>query len=1255
MKILKISAIIIGVLLTLLVLAALLLPRFIDVNQHRAFIEEKASQATGRQVIISDNISLSILPKLSIKTGKVSVSNPKDFIANAVNNENNTFFTLDSATIGIELLPLLKKQIKFNTIMLDGITVNLVKNKQQITNWAFGVISETTETNTDTLAVEDLSAENEMNAYIDNLLINRIRLANTEIRYIDEFSDTSTHVSNVDLTIDNFAFKKDSPIDLSLTLENEVDEKRISVSLQTLFNFDLHSKLVQLKTIKADINGNGIALNNTIDNVDIDINSFNTTISQLRAEFTQDTNKALLTTASINFDGSDLVNINGVELSAEQADNRLTISTSQLVYPLSTKLLRFDNIDIKAISADAADTGDVTTNASNNVSVDNSGNITNSLQLTLPSQTIALADDKLLMSNIKGSINYYTLESPTPFSITELAYTQSNKTFLVKAFTAQAESLLTINSDINGSLSPLQVRTSTSLSSTNLSQLLFSLGQGHKNITTNDANLRLDANYKRDDNSIEIKSITGNIAETTIDGNIDIKLGKNEQSDPVYIAQIKLGKIYLDKWLENNEDSSVTDNTLSNENSDADKRKSNQTLEQLINATTVHANLSIAEIHSSAQDVVIKNLNVSANSDAGNNKIDVALTGNVKQNTSPENYNVLFDSMALFSKDITELHSTNIALSNAKNHLKIALPLAKIDANNPVLSLDNIEASVKQMQNSFDLNVGNLSFDQNSNSITLKSVQGNGSYEQQKIITNLPFSQVNLNSNHLVSRDLTIDINAAEPVGRFSSPSLDINLNNMSLGKTNITFEGKDGKAELALNPSTNNDISGTLRASRLNLKGLLSRFNAYPFNEKSSALTSINVNVPINFSNNALRLKEFTATVDKSNIAGTLVANLSTVPSYDISLDVDKVDIRDYIESQDKNTKQNNNKPQDTDIPYQAIKGLNLNAKINIKELTSITGSLFENTNIGITSKANKLVIAPLTTQYAGGTINVKGSIDANNNSLSIDANLDKLNVGETLTSLGITDKFNGKGTFIISAKGVGKTTNNLLNTLKGNASINLKDGDLRGIDLQQVLLNGFKAFNALNSRTTDMKYEPGQNTKFGSLSGNWVINNGIMSGNDLLVTAPAFKVTGNGNINLPSKSINYAMNIGVVKSFEGQGRIAENLQGRNIPLRISGNLESPSFRLDLSKLLQNELKDRFGKETSEIQDKLLNTLNIPGLDSSILGGSSKNNDAGNNNNQTQPAENEKNDNKPSEKSLEEQLREKAAKELSEQLLKLF
>lgn len=1253
MKIFKISAIIIGVLIALLIIAALVLPKFIDVNQHRAFIEEKASQATGRQVTITEDISLSILPKLSIKTGKVSVSNPKDFIASSITAENNTFFTLDSATIGIELLPLLKKQIKFNTIMLDGITVNLIKNKQQLSNWEFGATSaaqaETQSTNADTVIVEDMSAETEINAYIDNLLINRIRFANTQIRYIDEFANASTHVSDINITIDNFAFRQDSPIDLSLLIKNEDESKDISVKLQTLLNFDLQNKLAQLKTVNADITSNGVALNNTIDNVDIDINSLNTTVSQLRAELSQDKAKALLTAASINFDGDDLVNINGIELNAEQQENNLSLSTSQIVLPLSTRLLRIDSVDINAINL--IDKSQQDNNAASN-----------SLHITLPSQTIALANDNLSMADIKGNIKYHNLEQPTPFSIAKLSFTQSSQAFSVQGFKARAESLLALESDIEGTLSPLQISTSTSLSSADLSQLLVSLGQNALDISTNDANLKIQASYKSENNSIMLKSIKGNIAETTIAGNAEIKLGSAEQGNPAYLAQLQLGKIYIDKWLQSNEDNSSGEISEANDESSAvtsnDKEASKQTLEQLISAATVHANLSIAEIVSSAQETTIQNLNVSANSNEGNNKIDLALTGNVKQSSSPDNYNVLIESMALFSKDITELHATNLALSNAKNHLKVSLPLAKIDTKNPIISLDNIEASVKQMQNTFDLNIGNVSFDKNNNNVTLKSVQGNGSYEQQKIIANLPFSQVDLNSNHLVSRDLTIDINASEPVGRFSSPSIDVNLNNMSLGKTAITFEGKDGKVELALNPSTNNDISGTLKASRLNLKGLLSRFDAYPFDVKSSALTNINVNTPIKFTNNVLRINDFSATIDKSKIAGSLVANMSATPSYEINLDIDKVDIRDYIESQEKDaTNQNNNNSKDTDIPYQAIKGLNLNAKINILELTSITGSLFKNTNIGITSKANKLTVSPLTTQYAGGTIDVKGSIDANNNSLSVDANLDKLNVGETLSSLGITDKFNGKGSFVISARGVGKTTNSLINTLKGKASIDLKDGDLRGIDLQQILLSGFKAFNTLSNRNTDIKYEPSQNTKFGSLSGNWVINNGIMSGNDLLLTAPAFKVTGNGNINLPSKTINYAMNIGVVKSFEGQGRVGENLQGRNIPLRISGNLESPSFRLDLSKLLQNELlnNSRLGEEADKIQNKLLNKLNIPGLDNSILGGSSNNSNADNNQNQQQKDAQDNNNDQKAEQSLEDQLREKATKELSEQLLKLF
>ena len=78
----------------------------------------------------------------------------------------------------------------------------------------------------------------------------------------------------------------------------------------------------------------------------------------------------------------------------------------------------------------------------------------------------------------------------------------------------------------------------------------------------------------------------------------------------------------------------------------------------------------------------------------------------------------------------------------------------------------------------------------------------------------------------------------------------------------------------------------------------------------------------------------------------------------------------------------------------------------------------------------------------------------------------------------------------------------------------------------------------------------------------------------------APAFRVDGAGQVDLPSSALDYRLNINVVETVEGQGgESLSNLKGTNIPLRIRGPLESPGFALDVTRLLQDQAKKELNK----------------------------------------------------------------------------
>ncbi len=115
--------------LTLLIAAILVsLPFLIDPNDYKDTISEQVKIQTGRTLHIPGEIKLSVFPWLGAKLGEVSLENAEGFAEKG-------FLRMDEIDVRIQLLPLLKGDIKIGHLTLRGLRVNLQRDKQGRNNW----------------------------------------------------------------------------------------------------------------------------------------------------------------------------------------------------------------------------------------------------------------------------------------------------------------------------------------------------------------------------------------------------------------------------------------------------------------------------------------------------------------------------------------------------------------------------------------------------------------------------------------------------------------------------------------------------------------------------------------------------------------------------------------------------------------------------------------------------------------------------------------------------------------------------------------------------------------------------------------------------------------------------------------------------------------------------------------------------------------------------------------------------------------
>ncbi|MGA7799556.1 MAG: AsmA family protein, partial [Gammaproteobacteria bacterium] len=128
-RVLRIVGIVVGLLIALIITLSLALPLFINPNDYKDKITSLVKEQTGRTLTIAGNIGLSVFPWLGLEVNKVQLSNAPGF-------GDQPFARVGEVDIRVKLLPLvLHRKVEMSTVTLNGLQLDLARNRQGRTNW----------------------------------------------------------------------------------------------------------------------------------------------------------------------------------------------------------------------------------------------------------------------------------------------------------------------------------------------------------------------------------------------------------------------------------------------------------------------------------------------------------------------------------------------------------------------------------------------------------------------------------------------------------------------------------------------------------------------------------------------------------------------------------------------------------------------------------------------------------------------------------------------------------------------------------------------------------------------------------------------------------------------------------------------------------------------------------------------------------------------------------------------------------------
>ena len=127
-KALKIILWLFGTFVVLAIVAAVVVPLFLDPNDFRDDIGAAVNKQTGRDLQIEGDLELSVIPWLGLRVGPARLSNAEGF-------GDEPMLAIKGASVSVKLMPLLSRQVEVSRVELDGLRLNLLRRKDGVSNW----------------------------------------------------------------------------------------------------------------------------------------------------------------------------------------------------------------------------------------------------------------------------------------------------------------------------------------------------------------------------------------------------------------------------------------------------------------------------------------------------------------------------------------------------------------------------------------------------------------------------------------------------------------------------------------------------------------------------------------------------------------------------------------------------------------------------------------------------------------------------------------------------------------------------------------------------------------------------------------------------------------------------------------------------------------------------------------------------------------------------------------------------------------
>ena len=400
-------------------------------------------------------------------------------------------------------------------------------------------------------------------------------------------------------------------------------------------------------------------------------------------------------------------------------------------------------------------------------------------------------------------------------------------------------------------------------------------------------------------------------------------------------------------------------------------------------------------------------------------------------------------------------------------------------------------------------------------------------------------------------------------------PSMEGSGSAFKSGGLTLEVAGKQG--DNSFKGSLASPVSGNVEAGRYQLSRLAGNVNLTgPDLPKGAVAVNLTGNAAVDLQKNNAQLN-LAAKFDQSNIDAKL--NLTRFEPLALAFDLraDQLNLDQYLAPKNAQPVKG---ATETPIDLSALKAVNADGVIRIGTL-QMSGVKAADINARVRLADGRLELNPHSARLYQGSMAGALTIDANGNRYALKETLSGISIGPLLKDLANKDILEGRGDLTLDLNTAGDSVGALKRALGGSARINLKDGALKGINLAETFRKAKAALGA--KAATEQGAKAQEKTDFSELSASFALKSGIAHNEDLSLKSPFLRLSGRGDINIGTDTIDYLAKASVVSSAGGQGgKDLAELKGLTVPVHLSGPYEALKYRVDFGAMVGEVAKEK-------------------------------------------------------------------------------